>query len=183
MSCDSTNSIYQDGLVDGQYSCRTANESSDASTLRIASSGADDSTNNNGAPNGTDTAAGQESDNSMAIGAGVGVGVGVPLLLALAGWLWWRRRRTARRDSSSAQALQEKDGSEVDRGHMLGYDVQKHELEHPLGEMPIGGEAQELPAKHGQVELPAGIDSRHEMPAEELKLIEKKDAENTKSES
>ena len=98
------------------------------------------------------------------IGVGVGVGVGGALLVTGLAFLALRRRRYAK--SAPAETHSEKDGVEVDRAAMLGNDGEKHELEQPLAQMPLGNEAQELPAEHGQSELahawstkaPAGIE-------------------------
>ena len=112
---------------------------------------------------------------SAQAGIGVGVGVGGVLLLVAGAYFWRRRRRNKSTPAEWPDPNTEKVGTEVDRGAMLGDDGQRHEMEQPLSEMPIGGEAQELPARHGEAELgrnasknaPAGIESRHELPANE----------------
>lgn len=109
---------------------------------------------------------------SAQVGIGVGVGVGCALLLAVGAYLLWRRHRRSR--NASAQAIREKDETEMPQPAMLGNDGQRHEMEQPVSEMPTGGEAQELPARHGQAELGRsasskladGIESRHEMAAD-----------------
>ena len=77
--------------------------------------------------------------------------------------------------------LPEADSSEIERAAMLDTNGEKHELEQPIGEMPSGKTAlaQELPAGHGETELgrsastkmPPGIESRHEMPANESPVV------------
>ena len=75
----------------------------------------------------------------------------------------------------------EVDGVGLDRAAMLGNDGGKHELEQPPQELPASrdAEAPEMPAEHGKSELarnassktPPGIESRHEMPAQETLAV------------
>ena len=121
--------------------------------------------------------------------AGIGVGVAIGALLLICGVVLLLRRRRSKRKSGNSNMPAEKDGAEVDKAAMLDSDVQKHELEQPTQEMPIGNEAQELPAKHGNVELgrnastkaAPGIESRHEMPANETPRVS--DVEERKQDS
>ena len=192
MPCDSFDQYYTNGLIAGDYNCTTRSSTSDASQLSRASTG--DSAISSSS---TDSAASSAGDGSgvprdtesqvLSTGARIGIGIGVSggigaLVGSLIGLLLYRRAK-ARKNKAAGEVVLEKDGSEVDRGYMLGNDVQKHELEHPISEMAIGGEAQELRAKHGMMELgrststkgPAGIESRHEMPADRLSLLEEQE--------
>jgi len=111
-------------------------------------------------------------------GTGVGVTCGVLVIAGLIFWNFRRRRLAARKLDQKAlpDYMAEKDGTEVEGAAMLGTEGQRHELEQPLTEMPLGHEAQELPAKHGRVEVgrslsskaPEGIEQRHEMPTDEV---------------
>ena len=134
----------------GSYSGKTANKSIDSYTPSVpdaSGSGNDTSTSNDNASN----AGG--SDNSVAIGVGAGVEVGIPALLAAVLWQWWRRRLPARQARSTERARQATARVQVDRAHMLGNDVQKHELEQPWAGWPTGDASQELLARHGRGEL------------------------------
>lgn len=181
MSCDPFDKLVQNGVVAGTYNCTTesdvanAEASNDSEETPADTTGTSDS---NGNPSDQ-----QEDSNTSALstgskaGIGVGVGVGGCLVLAVV-FLFLRRRRQPKQTLDSdpdSELLQEKDGMEIDGAAMLGNDVQKFELEQRTEELPAGIELQELPAKHGKVELgrslskdaPAGIESRHEMPANE----------------
>ena len=180
LSCNSLNSLYENGVMLGNYSCSTATDSANSTTLRQTSNPRYNSTSSgsNGASPGSSGSSGSSGSPSSGLssggkaGIGVGVGLGGALLLGGAIGLFVRRRRKTLR-GPSAEQIAEKDRSGIDRANMLGNDGQKHELEQPLGEMPVSKEAHELPAKHGSVEVgrnastkgPAGIESRHEMPA------------------
>ena len=185
LSCNSLNSLYENGVMLGNYSCSTATDSANSTTLHQTSNPRNNSTSSgsNGASLGSSGSSGSSVSSGSPssglssggkAGIGVGVGLGGALLLGGAIGLFVRRRRKTLK-GPSAEHIAEKDGSGMERANMLGNDGQKHELEQPLGEMPVGKEAHELPAKHGSVEVgrnastkgPAGIESRHEMPANE----------------
>ncbi|GAB7361937.1 hypothetical protein MBLNU230_g1975t1 [Neophaeotheca triangularis] len=180
MACDGLNNLYTDGVIGGEYSCRTANDFADAALLsERASSDNDNSDGGSVSPdNDSDESNNSSNDNSTALGAGLGVGIAcfIALLAALYFFFWWRPRRQKRKRPQSPQAvLAEKDGEGLDRAAMLGDDGQRHEMAQLPEEAPLGNEAQELPAKHGQVELGRGapakspevVEERHEMPANE----------------
>ena len=100
------------------------------------------------------------------IGIGVGVGLGVVLLLALGAYFLWRRKRKSGKKQWPNPAVEKdrnaQDGAAIRNG-------QRHELEQPKTELPIGGEAQELPARHGKSDMGRstsspviqGVESRH----------------------
>ena len=128
------------------------------------------STNANGGTNSGSASGGLTSAEKAGIGVGVGVG-GVVIIVALTLLI---RRRRSRKKRGEATPHVEKDGSEVDRAAMLSNDRQRHEMEQRPEELPVGGEAQELPAMHGDAELGRntsnkawqGVESRHKMPAD-----------------
>lgn len=178
VSCDQFDQYYIDGLV-ADYSCTRASDISNASMLSRAST-TDSTTLSNGTASSSgngDTSGDQSQGLSTGarIGIGVGVGGGVGALIGGLIGLWFHRRKKARKASADEDILAEKDGSGVDRAYMLGNDRQKFEMEQPMGEMGFDTAAQELPAKHGMMELDCnastkgspGIESRHEMPANE----------------
>lgn len=88
--------------------------------------------------------------------------------------LYVRCRRTTRLSNTPTGHLAEKHGEGIDRAATLGTNGQEYELEQPLGGVPNGKEARELPTKHGVVEVGSlssrkrrSVESRPEMPANE----------------
>lgn len=168
MSCSSLEKLDRKGVFKGKFTCASKSDSADSSGL---SSGPKSSTTGGGAT--PPKSSGGLSEGAKA-GIGVGVGVGGAVLLAALAFLIWRRRKN-QGDASTLPA--EKDGAEADKAAMLGNDGQKTEMEQPPAEMALGKEAQELPAGHGNTELgrgisataPEGVESRHEMPADEVR--------------
>ena len=170
-------------VIQGTFSCT----SNGVLYNGVLGSSTTNTTNGNSTTNGTSTTSG--SDNAASptglgngylstgakAGIGVGVTAGVLAILGCAALFYLRRHRSAKHTNRPTDPLVEKDSTEVDIAAMLSTDGQRHELEHPLMEMPLGNEAQELPAKHGTTELgrspsskmPDGIESRHEMAANE----------------
>lgn len=112
---------------------------------------------------------------SLSKGAKVGIGLGVGGSIVLTTLTFLIRWRCRKRKADLTALLAEKEGFEVDGAAMLSNDEQKHELEQPLSEMPLGREAQELPAKHAisrcgtsmSGKTPEGTYLRHELPANE----------------
>ncbi|GAB7359526.1 hypothetical protein MBLNU230_g6715t1 [Neophaeotheca triangularis] len=186
LACSPLNGLYTSGSVRQEYECAIANDFADAVLLGERTSQEDageeddsESGNGNGQDPLNDASNGSDADSTA---LGVGLGVGVPcligLIVALMYFLWWRPRRRRRQHSSSSPqpaTLAELDGEELDRGAMLGTDGQRHEMEQLASEAPLGNEAQDLPAKHGQVELGRSasstrletVEERHEMPTNE----------------
>ena len=154
LSCDNFDKLAEENKIQGHYSCKTATDSSKLSNPSSSRHGL--------------------SDGAKA-GIGVGVGVAGALTVALLVFLLWRRHKKNRKPP--LPKFPEIDGSEIDDANMLGNDVEKFELEQPIAQMPLGKEAQELPGDHGTSEVgrsvstrvtAAGIESRHEMPTDEV---------------
>ena len=171
MSCDSFDKLALDGgLTSSQYHCETASDSRDLSSnpKDIAASDGRSSSPASGIKHTSESLS-----EGTKIGIGLSLGVGGALVLAASALLVWRRRR--KHKASRTALLADKDGFEVDRAPMLSNSGQKHELELLRSEMPLGNEAQELPAVHGKSELgmsvsrtnQEGIDMSHEMPVNE----------------
>ena len=180
LSCDRFDELYRNGVLQGDYKCSTA---IDSAVYAKSGSGGTPSTATSGSGEATQVSTPQKGLSAGAkAGIGVGVGVAGLLLLAVLAYLLWKRQRA--RKPKPAEQVPEKDGTEVDRAAMLSQEAQKHELQQPPGEMPLGREAQELPAKHGHSELgkevsttsPESVEERHEMPANETSSMLTPDA-------
>lgn len=168
--------------VNGMYSCHSA------AGADSTQSGAD--ANNVGVPiENQETGLGTGA--RVGIGLGVGGGVGA-IVGGIVGYLFQLRARARKAKyqdgNASSGATSEKpelDGSGADRGVLVGNDGQKVELEtpHTVGEMGVGGEAQELPSKHGASELddrdvkgqPEGSERTHELPGNDVSAGDRKD--------
>lgn len=190
MSCDELNTYWEDEVIAGRYNCTTASDSVfkdpqiDSRAITDEDASSNEATSDENASNGSGSSGNEQTSDDQSeglsrgarVGVGIGVGCGVGAVVGSLVGLWFHRRNNRRQKGPPAEEIVEKDGSEVDGANMLGNDVQKFELEQPLGEMGTGAEAQELPAKHGVVELdrsastegPEGIESRHEMPADTI---------------
>ena len=175
MSCDPFDGLYSEDVIKGNYQCRTLNDQGNTTRSAASTTSSAAATATGGSTNTTETPrSGLSAGKKVAIGVGVGVGVGgggILLALGIAFYLWRRRRNRP----EPSKLPPEVDGTEVDRAAMLGNGAEKYELEQPREEMAAGKLAQELPAAHGETELdrrastklPPGIESRHEMAANE----------------
>ena len=154
------------------YTTSSASASS-ASKSSSKSSSSKSSSPTAGATNGTTA---NETSHGLSSGAkagiGVGIGLGIPLVLAaIAAFLLMRRRRTrpaeladTRRDAKHAGTteLGSKQRTELDTGsnkhEMGGHDVgNRYEMNAANAKDFRPNELHELPADHGQAELPGTI--------------------------
>lgn len=183
MPCGSFDTLAQNNVIKGTYTCDTASDSANgtqaASTPGTSTSSGTASSSTNSVGNGAQPSESADSSGlsgQTRAGLAYGLGVGGGCLLVIAAIVWFVLRK--RRQQRIPQPLPEADGAEIDRAAMLDSEGEKHELEQPAQELPSGPLAQELPAKHGETELgrststmkPPGIESRHEMPANETPL-------------
>ena len=126
-------------------------------------------TGNSGSSSTGNTSSSSGLSSGAKVGLGVGVGLGAALLLAIGGFLLWRRKRSKK---SWPEAKNEKDVVAEDPANMLHGESRFSEMEQPKSEMPVGGEALELEARHGESEMgrstssavgKAGFEGRHEL--------------------
>ena len=142
--------------------------------------------NNGGGETGSSTgnsgnsSAGNDSTSSglssgAKAGIGVGVGVGAALVLAIAGFLFWRRRRSSKKEPWP-ESQNEKVETDEDPAAMLHAEDRAHEMEQPKSEMPADRERLEMEARHGKSEMgrstssavgKTGIEGRHELAGSE----------------
>ena len=174
--CDHFGSLARSGnAVDGTFTCNDVvvqpSSSSQSEGASSANPAAGSSTQPESQSDSTSSGSSSLSAGAKA-GVGVGAGVGGALLIAAAIAVVVLKRR--RKDRLVTGQPENVGAGEKDARIMLGNDTQRHELEHPAVQLPEGREAQELPAKHGQGELgrstsgkPLGVESRHELPANE----------------
>ena len=120
-------------------------------SARSASTSGSSTSTSTGKPN-----AGSGLSTGANAGIGVGVGLGVLALLALGGVFLARRRRRSKQPKSHAAPppAEKKDFSPRDAGPGL-YEFEQPAIKH---EMPVGGEAQEMPGAW------KGVESRYELP-------------------
>ncbi|EMC93968.1 hypothetical protein BAUCODRAFT_150200 [Baudoinia panamericana UAMH 10762] len=173
LSCDSFDTLYQEHAISGNYTCASLTDRGGIAAARNSSSGI---ASNSTVSTLSGTQQGLSSPAKTGVGVGVGLGGAALLLAIVLGVIYLRRKRNTK--SQSADALPEADGKEIERAVMLDGN-QKVELETPVAELHSGKRAlaQELEAQEGDVELgrspssaalPPGIESRHEMPANEV---------------
>lgn len=167
MSCEPFNALFRADRVGLGYHCNTTSDFATSAMLSKDDEGGVD-----------DSALGPSGDDSIARDAGLGVGIPslIVLLAALVFFIWWRphRRKKQQRQGHSSPTL-EKEGEEAGNVVMLDSNGQRHEMEQLPNEMPLGSEAQELPAQHGYSEIGRSfsmksstvVEGRHEMPANE----------------